>query len=145
MTTTWTFTFDCNDVPVMAGFWRLALGYVDSPPPDGWNSWEDWLRDLEVPEDEWDDGAGLADPDGALPSMSILKVPEGKSAKNRLHIDLHVSGGRRVDADVRRRRIEAKVTELIAAGGSVLERLELLGALDHVVMADPEGNEFCVV
>ncbi len=145
MATPWTLTLDCNDVPVMAGFWRLALGYVDSPPPDGWSSWEDWLRDLEVPEDEWGDGASLTDPDGLRPTLSMLKVPEGKSAKNRLHLDLQVSGGRRVDPEVRRQRIEATVAELTAAGGSVLERLDLLGALDHVVMADPEGNEFCVV
>ena len=145
MTTPWTLTFDCTDVPTMRGFWRLALGYVEPTPPEGWTTWEDWLRDMEVPEEEWGDGGGLDDPGGVLPDISFLKVPEGKTAKNRLHIDLQVSGGRHLDAGIRRQRIEGKVEDLIAAGGTVLDRQLQAGVLDHVVMADPEGNEFCVV
>jgi catechol 2,3-dioxygenase-like lactoylglutathione lyase family enzyme len=145
MTTKWTVTLDCTDVPTMLAFWRLALGYVEPTPPEGWTSWEDWLRDMEVPAEEWADGGGLDDPDGVLPSLSFLKVPEPKSSKNRLHIDLQVSGGRHLDADLRRERIEAKVDELTGAGATVLDRSMQAGSLDHVVMADPEGNEFCVV
>jgi hypothetical protein len=145
MTTKWTITMDCADVKTMMSFWRLALGYVDPTPPEGWTSWDDWLRDMHVPEAEWGDGGGLDDPDGVLPDISFLKVPEGKTAKNRLHIDLQVSGGRHLDGEVRRARIDAKVTELTAAGATELDRQHDDGRLDHVVMADPEGNEFCVV
>ena len=103
-------------------------------------AWQD-----RVPEDEWDDGASLVDPDGALPPISILKVPEPKTAKNRLHIDLRVAGGRQVDQAVRRERILAMVERLVAAGGTVVREDTFDGHLDHVVMADPEGNELCVV
>jgi hypothetical protein len=129
----------------MASFWKLALGYTDAPPPEGFDTWEQWLTRFEVPEEEWDDGAALADPAGAGPRISFLKVPEAKVAKNRLHIDVQVAGGRHQPWDLRERRIRDTVERLVAAGGSVLAEEEFEGRLDHVVMADPEGNEFCVV
>lgn len=145
MATDWTITFDCASAPVMAAFWKQALGYVDAPPPRGWDTWEGWLRHFDVPEDEWDDGATLVDPDGVAPRIGFLRVPEGKTAKNRLHLDVHVGGGRDQPWDEREKRITAKVDQLVAAGGSVLQEYRERDGLDHVVMADPEGNEFCVV
>jgi hypothetical protein len=145
MATSWGITFDCHDARTVAEFWKVALGYVDAPPPIGWASWEDWARHFEVPEQEWDDGASLVDPDGVLPPVGFLKVPEGKTAKNRLHLDLRVAGGRHLDQSLRRERILAMVERLVAAGGTVLREDMVEGDLDHVVMADPEGNELCVV
>ena len=145
MATPWTVTFDCASAATMAAFWKEALGYVDAPPPRGWDTWEDWLRHFEVPEDEWDDGASLVDPDGVAPRIGFLKVPEGKTAKNRIHLDVQVAGGRDQPWDERERRITAKVQQLVAAGGTVIEEYRERHGLDHVVMADPEGNEFCVV
>ena len=137
-------TFDCSDASVQARFWAVALGYVPAPPPPGWDTWESWLVDLEVPREEWDDGASLVDPAGVGPGISFLKVPEPKSAKNRLHLDLKVSGGRKVDQEIRRTRIMAKVDEVVAAGATI-QAEHLMGEhLDHVVLLDPEGNEFCV-
>lgn len=137
-------TLDCGDPVRQARFWALALGYVESPPPEGWDTWEAFLTDQGVPPDEWGDGAVIRDPAGSGPTLSLLKVPEPKTAKNRFHLDLKVSGGRHVDADLRARRINAKVAELVAAGASEHERDGADGRLDHVVMLDPEGNEFCL-
>ncbi len=145
MTVSWSLTFDCTSAAAMAAFWKEALGYVDAPPPAGWDTWEDWLRHFEVPEDEWDDGASLIAPDGVGPKIGFLKVPEGKTAKNRLHIDVQVGGGRDQPWEERQARILAKVESLVAAGGSVLREDRFQDRLDHVVMTDPEGNEFCVV
>ena len=97
-----------------------------------------------MPESEWDDGAYICDPAGVQPSISFLKVPEPKTAKNRLHLDLKVSGGRHVDQKQRHARMTAKVSELTAAGATVLREDWLHDHLDHVVLMDPEGNEFCV-
>jgi predicted enzyme related to lactoylglutathione lyase len=72
-------------------------------------------------------------------------VPEPKTAKNRVHLDLQVSGGRHLDQALRRERIEVEAERLVRAGATVRQRHEEHGALDHIVMADPEGNEFCVV
>jgi hypothetical protein len=129
----------------MASFWKVALGYVEPPPPEGFDTWEQWLTHFEVLEKEWGDGAALDDPDGVGPSISFLKVPEAKVAKNRLHIDVQVAGGRHPPWDLRERRIRDTVDRLCSAGGSVLTEQGFQGQLDHIVMADPEGNEFCVV
>jgi catechol 2,3-dioxygenase-like lactoylglutathione lyase family enzyme len=125
MTTHWTLGGDAADPHRLATFWSLALGYVDEPGYD------------------FDGGASLVDPDGVLPAISFLKVPEGKTAKNRLHIDIRVAGGQPVDEAVRERWIRAKAAELVAAGATVV-REESYAHLDHIVMHDPEGNEFCV-
>ena len=138
-------TFDCANPAAQARFWALALGYVESPPPEGWETWDAFLTDQGVPPEEWNDGASIADPAGLRPSISFLKVPEPKRAKNRLHLDLKVSGGRYIDAAERTVKIDAKVGELLATGASVSDRCLVEDRLDHVVLLDPEGNEFCVV
>jgi hypothetical protein len=143
--TPWTLTFDCADPVRLAEFWALALGYVPAPPPEGFDTWEGWLTHYEVPAEEWDDGASLCDPEGAGPRLSLLRVPEPKVAKNRLHFDLQVSGGRARPWEERWPLVTAMVDRLTAAGATVVRIDDLLGKPDHAVMADPEGNEFCVV
>lgn len=131
-------TLDCANAKLLADFWKLALGYVDRPPPPPFTSEQDWLQHHGVPEDEWGDGAWLCDPTGAGPQLSILKVPEGKVAKNRLHMDIRVGGSG--SRDERWARITAEVERLTTAGATTL----WVDTDHHVVMADPEGNEFCV-
>ena len=146
VTTTWKLTVDCASPAVLAAFWAEALGYVPAPPPEGFASWEAWARANQVPEDEWDDGAFLSDPAGVAPGISFLKVPEPKTGKNRLHLDLHVGGGRHLPREERWPRVLAEVERLTALGATTTS-VDSADAerLDHVVMADPEGNEFCVV
>ena len=138
-------TFDAAQPRRLAEFWALALGYAPSPPPEGFASWEEWSAHHNVPEDELDDGAYLSDPDGAGPSMSFLRVPESKVAKNRVHLDLPVSGGRHVPQEQREPLIREAVERLTAAGATVTAEHSHNGELDHIEMADPEGNEFCLV
>jgi hypothetical protein len=145
MTTKWTLTIDCVRPAELAKFWSVALGYVEASPPEGFGSWQEWLTHFGVPEDEWDDGAYLEDPDGVRPGISFLKVPESKVVKNRLHLDVHVGGGRHEPWDTRWPRVIEAVTRLTTAGATVIREEPLDGAPDHVVMADPEGNEFCVL
>ena len=145
MTAKWTLTIDCARPAVLAAFWRVALGYVDAPPPEGFGSWQEWLKHFEIPEDEWDDGAFLSDPEGVLPGISFLKVPEPKVVKNRVHLDVQVGGGRQEPWEVRWPRVSAAVTRLTDAGASVIRVDPPDGQPDHVVMADPEGNEFDVL
>jgi hypothetical protein len=128
----------------MAHFWAAALHYVVAPPPQGFDSWDDWYRSVGVPEEEL--GAGddrILDPDGAGPAVWFQVVPEAKSVKNRLHIDVSASGGRDVPLDVRRERVEAEADRLVALGATRV-RLVSEEGMDHyaVAMLDPEGNEF---
>ncbi|MFD8569443.1 VOC family protein [Streptomyces sp. NPDC057694] len=139
MTTRFDLTLDCADATVLADFWKTALGYVDEPPPAPFATREEWAASFGPPEDEEeDDGAWLCDPDGVGPRLSILKVREPKTAKNRLHIDVRVPG--HGSPEQRWDRVVAEAERLARAGGTILRTFDG----HHVVMADPEGNEFCV-
>lgn len=124
-------TFDANDPPSLAAFWGLALGYVEQPPPPGFDSWEAFAEANNLPPEAMGDYGAVIDPEGVGPRLLFLKVPEGKTAKNRMHMDIHVP-----DRD-------AHVAELAAAGATVLDSHSEMGT-DWTVMEDPEGNVFCV-
>ena len=138
-------TFDCAAPEVLAAFWCLALGYVEASPPEGFASWPEWFAHYGVPPEEWEDGAYIEDPDRVRPGISFLKVPEPKVAKNRVHFDVQAGGGRDVPCEVRWPRVTQAVARLAAAGAAVIREDAQDGIPDHVVMADPEGNEFCVL
>lgn len=130
-------TLDCADPQVLAEFWKTASGYADEPPPPPIATREEWLAQF----DDEDDGMGAAwlhDPTGVAPRLCLLQVPEPKTVKNRLHLDLRVSGGG--TATQRWTRVTDEVARLRTAGAVVLHEFDG----HHVVMADPEGNEFCV-
>jgi len=146
MGTAWSLTIDCARPKELAKFWALALGYVPKPVPAGFASWDEWFTHYDIPADERDDGAYLCDPNGLAPSLSFLKVPEGKVVKNRVHLDVQVGGGRDVTPwEERWPRVIEAVERLTAAGATVIHEDVVSGQPDHVVMADPEGNEFCVL
>ena len=131
-------TLDCSDAPALAEFWKIAAGYVDEPPPSPFRTRVEWLQSLGEDSGERVGGAWLHDPSGIAPRLCLLEEPEGKIAKNRLHLDLRVSGSG--TPEERWARIADEVARLRAAGASVLQSFDG----HHVVMADPEGNEFCV-
>ena len=131
-------TLDCENPTRLAEFWKLALGYEDEPPPAPFATRQEWLEQFDLSEDDTDDAAWFHDPAGIGPRLSLLQVPEPKVAKNRLHMDVRVGGTG--NAEERWTRISEAVDRLTAAGATTL--WEDLG--HHVVMADPEGNEFCV-
>ncbi|MBA2415109.1 MAG: VOC family protein [Geodermatophilaceae bacterium] len=134
-------TFDCASVDRMATFWAVALGYVKQPPPEGHDSWEAFAATVGIPESEWDKMSALIDPDGAGPRLLFQKVPEGKTAKNRVHLDVNISKG--VPADQRQETVQGHVRKLVDAGAERVEILDEHG--DYwVVLQDVEGNEFCV-
>jgi hypothetical protein len=135
--------FDCADPSRLARFWAEALGYKLDDPPAGYQRWEDWLRDQGIPEERWNDASAVVDPDGAGPRIYLQRVPEPKTVKNRVHLDLNVSGGAPVPIEERRRRVEAEAERLTGIGATRLRSVEELGVY-WVVMHDPEANEFCV-
>ncbi len=103
-------TFDCHEPLRVAEFWAQAVGS---------NVDED-----STPDRAWVEPAGWGGP-----SLWFVRVPEGKTAKNRQHFDL-----RPIAASP-----SAEVDRLVALGATILRRGD-----DLTVMADPEGNEFCV-
>lgn len=144
----WKVVVDAGDPHAQADFWAAALGYevednsvlvrrlleagalpaeatVDS---HGRPAFLDLIA-VRHPEDPYDEGTGV----GRGRRLLFQRVPEAKTVKNRLHLDLHPGDGRR----------EGEVERLEALGASVLRRVKE-PAGEWVVMADPEGNEFCV-
>jgi predicted enzyme related to lactoylglutathione lyase len=76
----------------------------------------------------------LRDPAGAGPNLGFQKVPEPKVVKNRVHPDLVPSDG-----------MEAEVARLEGLGATAVRLVDEHADGPHTIMADPEGNEFCVV
>ena len=133
-------TMDAADPDRLAEFWKAAVGYVDEPPPAPFTDRREWLRSFgeEIGDDEPIGAAWLVDPNGIAPRLSILPVPEPKTAKNRLHFDLRVAAD--TPPGQRGTVLQAEVDRLIAVGASVLWSMDD----HHVTLVDPEGNEFCI-
>jgi hypothetical protein len=136
-------TFDSADPGAHAAFWAEALHYIQQPPPSGFDSWDAALDAWGVPADQRNDRAAIVDPEGAGPRVFFQKVPEPKTAKNRVHLDLRAAAG--VSPEGRADALEAECTRLVALGARRLQRLEAdnINAV-CIVMQDPEGNEFCL-
>ena len=146
MAVSYQLVIDCASPDPLAHFWAEALHYVVEPPPTGFDSWDDYYRSIGVPEDELGIGVdSIVDPNGEGPRIWFQVVPESKSIKNRLHIDVRASGGHGTSLESRRELIEAEAARLVALGATRL-RTASEEDLDHyaVSMADPEGNEFDV-
>jgi hypothetical protein len=137
-------TFDCADPAGLAAFWAQALGYQLQDPPKGFESWEQALEAMGVPPESRNDASAVVDPEGSGPRLFFQRVPEHKQAKNRVHLDVRAAPG--LEGDARMAALETQAERLVSHGATRLQRYEPappLGA-GHIVMADPEGNEFCL-
>jgi hypothetical protein len=135
---------DCAEPDRMARFWAAALGYELAPVPAGFATWNDFYRDLGLPDEYLIDGADrVSDPDGQGPSIWFRVEPEAKAGKNRLHLDIHASGERTDPIETRRKRVDAEASRLAVLGATIFGALSE-EETDHyaVGMKDPEGNEF---
>ena len=134
-------TFDCADPERVARFWCEVLGYVVPPPPPGFDSWEDFNASL--PPEHQGSAYACVDPDGAGPRLFFQRVPEGKTVKNRVHLDVRVGSG--LVGDERLATLQAEADRLAALGGRQVRVFEADGVDESfIVMQDVEGNEFCL-
>jgi hypothetical protein len=134
---------DCADPAHLAEFWATALGYKLQDPPPGFASWQAFLESRNIPESEWNSASAVVDPDGKGPRFYFQRVPESKSVKNRLHVDLDVAGGPGAPLDERRVRAHAESKRLQTLGARELRINDAWNGFS-IVMLDPEGNEFCL-
>ncbi|GAA4905728.1 VOC family protein [Streptomyces coeruleoprunus] len=144
----WKLVIDAADPHAQADFWAQALGYLVEDnsmlierllgaghlPADltveahGRRAFRDLVA-VRHPDDPYEEETGT----GLGRRLLFQRVPEPKTVKNRLHLDVHAAPGRR----------EAEVVRLEGLGASVLRHVKEPGG-EWTVMADPEGNEFCV-
>lgn len=115
-------SIDCSDAYSLSEWWKPVLGYEDEP------------GDPNLPGH---DECMLVDPEGKGPTVLFIEVPEAKSVKNRLHLDLRP----RTDPQ------DTEVERVIAHGATVVadRRGQYGPGTGWVVLADPEGNEFCIL
>lgn len=110
---------DCRDAYALSQWWMEVLGYVPMPgEPDGPGDEECWIQR----------------PDGGHPLL-FLEVPEPKTLKNRIHLDLRPSAGTR----------EQELARLLDHGAREVDDRRREDGSGWVVLADPEGNEFCIL
>ena len=137
--------FDAQDPGRLATFWAAALsdrGYRVPDPPDGAADWPTWLAACGVPEEHWNDASAVESTDPAQPRLYFQRVPEPKTVKNRVHVDLQAGGGPSVPLEEQRSRIAAAVDRLTPLGATFVEHRSGMGTA-WAVLLDPEGNEFC--
>lgn len=152
MSATVQITIDAHDPRALSLFWREVLGYVHPAPPgvelaageDPLAAWDAFLERSGVPEEQRNSASALEDPDGTGPRLFFQRVPEGKVAKNRLHLDVRTATALR--GEERMAALEARCAELVALGATRRERHEPEAptSIGFLVMQDPEGNEFCL-
>jgi catechol 2,3-dioxygenase-like lactoylglutathione lyase family enzyme len=136
-------TFDCGDPAALGEFWAATLGYRADDPPEGFDSWDAALDAWGVPADQRNSAYAVHDPDGVGPRLFFQRVPEGKVVKNRLHLDVRAAPG--LKGEERMAALEQECERLVGLGATRLDRVEPGGiSAGHIVMQDPEGNEFCV-
>ncbi len=108
---------DCHDHDLLGGFWAEVLGYEESDRSD-------------EPDEPY---VELTGPSGAGPSLLFIRTPDEKVVKNRLHIDVNATD----------REQDAEVDRILGLGATRVGIGQ--GEQSWVVLADPEGNEFCVL
>ena len=136
---------DCHDPARLIPFWCLALDYEPMPPPDGHATWRDHYLAVGVPEDELGDSDcadRIRDPEGVRPPIWFQVVPEPKTVKNRVHLDIVL--GRHLPKPERIVVVEERARALEAAGATRVHTLDEFDTHYGVTLQDPEGNEFCL-
>ena len=140
MATDFQVTVDCSAPHDLADWWAEALGWQVEPQDEafirrmvdgGYAAEADTSRHRGALV--WRTGAAITSPEPGRPRVLFQLVPEAKTVKNRLHLDLRVGDERR----------EAEVTRLVGMGARELWRASQ-GPFEWTTLADPEGNEFCV-
>ena len=107
-------------------------------------AWDAFLERMGVPEEERNSASALEDPDGDGPRIYFQRVPEDKVVKNRVHLDVRTAPD--LIGDERMAALEARCEELVELGATRLARHEPEPpmSIGFLVLADPEGNEFCL-
>jgi hypothetical protein len=132
-------TFDCADPHAEAAFWAQVFGRAVE---DHSALVDQLVADGRMPADgkivvggrsAFRDVAACSDPQGGEPRLFFQRVPEGKTAKNRVHLDIQVEPARKSD----------EVERLTRLGAQLIATHSDRGPLTYV-MRDPEGNEFCL-
>jgi hypothetical protein len=133
----------CEDPARLAEFWAPALGYVPEPPPEGFDTWEEFADAIGIPEGNRNDLGSVIDPEGHGPRLLFERYDAGPHSQ-RVHLDVNVVGHAEVTEEERRALLAGERARLEALGGSFKREATGLAGEYWIEMFDPEGNWFCV-
>lgn len=137
--------FACDDPQALAQFWAPALGYVLQPPPDGYETWDDFADDVGIPEVNRNDLAAVVDPEGHGPRF-LFERWDGGVPNQRVHVDINLVGGEgsQLSDEERQEALESQRRRLEGLGARFHRFAEGMAGERWLEMFDPEGNWFCV-
>jgi hypothetical protein len=133
-------SFDCDDPAALAGFWAQVLDYRIQGPPSGFDTWDAALAAMGIPPERRNDASALVDPAGTRPRIFFQRVPEGKTAKNRVHLDFRAAPG--LTGAERMAALEECCARLVALGATRIARHEPAPPLQagHLVLTRSRGQ-----
>jgi hypothetical protein len=113
---------DCANAYALSEWWKPVLGYTDDP---------------DDPNEPGHEECMIVDPTGSGPQVLFVEVPDAKTVKNRVHFDLRPREGTR----------DAELEWLLSHGATLVDDLRSIRGpgIGWAVLADPEGNEFCIL
>jgi hypothetical protein len=136
----------------LSTFWSKALEYSIPGPPgaeltsdqDPFDAWHAFLAKMGVPEAAWNSRSAIEDTEGRGPRIFFQQVPDDKSGKNPVHLDVRAAPG--LQGGERMAALESESARLVSLGATRIERHEPTPPTEtgHIVMEDPEGNVFCL-
>lgn len=133
----------CEDPARMARFWAGALDYVLQPPPEGFDTWDEFADSVGIPEERRNDINAVVDPDGDGPRVLFERWDGGEPTK-RVHIDVNSIGNRELPEDSLEERFAAERARLESLGARFHRMASGMAGETWMEMFDVEGNWFCV-
>jgi hypothetical protein len=132
----------CEDPNLLTEFWAAALGYVPQPPPEGFESWDEFADAVGIPGEKRNDIGAVIDPEGIGPRI-LFERYNGGEPNQRVHFDVNViheplDEAQRVD------RLAGERERLEGLGATFKREATGMAGEYWIEMFDPEGNWFCV-
>ncbi|MEA1901963.1 MAG: VOC family protein [Actinomycetota bacterium] len=139
------FVIACDDPAGLSAFWAEALDYVVQPPPEGFDSWDEFADTVGIPEANRNDISAAVDPDGTGPRL-LFERWNGGAPNQRVHIDINAVGqvGTALGKEERTAGLAEQRARLEALGATFKREAAGMAGEIWIEMYDPEGNWFCV-
>ncbi len=132
----------CDDPDRLSRFWAGALGYILQPPPEGFETWDDFADAVGIPAEKRKDLGACVDPDGVGPRI-LFERYDGGTPNQRVHIDVNVVPPG-TGPDERKELLARQRQHLEGLGATYKREATGMAGEYWIEMFDPEGNWFCV-
>lgn len=133
----------CDDPARLTEFWAAALDYIAQPPPEGFETWDQFADTVGIPQERRNDISAVIDPAGVGPRI-LFERWDGGVPNQRVHIDVNSVGGHTMSDEERTSRLAAERSRLEGLGATFKREAKGIAGERWIELFDPEGNWFCV-